>query len=580
MKIRSLLIGMLASIALVGCTNDDESPLTNEESAVVKFEVNVEGALDSRAISDGSGTNTLMYGIFEDGVLIGAEGKKVVTVGSELSKDLPTEKGCNLSINLLRGRTYEIAFWAQNSKATCYDIDPNDMTVTVDYEGINNDETRDAFFAVKKVEVTDNTTIEVVLRRPFAQINVGAFKSDYQLAIENFGITVDQSSALIKNVPNKLNLLDGSVEGNENVEYDFGAIPQEDLKNVDVDGDDVMESYKWVSMSYILAAQLEEGQFSSHDMFFVFNQKNKDNSNIEFPVQGVPAKRNYRTNIVGQVLAPSANFNVKIDPIYDNAMTFSGSVDYTFDDDTTIKDMEFAFNNSAEHYANFTSDNQSVVSFDNVVFSGKVCEVSFGEYKDPLYAEYINVLNNVRAKNVEVGNCVSNWLYKTTDSRFDIDHMSILFYVRGVSTVTNCTWIGTKTNNNKPADYFRWGGEYGKLYSENIAYDCGIPNKCNATIKDNSTIGSMYVWSQAHVEIYNSKVDYIRSAAITANKAWGLIIGEGAEVNVIEISKVCHGYTPALTIKSGAKVNTIKLNGYPQASVIVEEGVEEIEFIP
>ena len=64
MKIKSLLIGMLASIALVGCTNNEELPLA-EESTTVQFTVNMEGALESRAISDGTGATTLMYGVFE-----------------------------------------------------------------------------------------------------------------------------------------------------------------------------------------------------------------------------------------------------------------------------------------------------------------------------------------------------------------------------------------------------------------------------------------------------------------------------------------------------------------------------------
>ena len=574
MKIRSLLIGMLASIALVGCTNDDESPLTNEESAVVKFEVNVEGALDSRAISDGSGTNTLMYGIFEDGVLIGAAGKKVVTVSPELSKYLPTEKGCNLSINLLRGRTYEIAFWAQNSKANCYKIDPDDMSVTVNYEGVNNDETRDAFFAVKKVEVTDNTTIEVILRRPFAQINVGAFKSDYQLAIETFGTTVDQSSALIKNVPNKLNLLDGSVEGEVNVEYSFGTIPQEDLKHVDVDGDEVMESYKWVSMSYILAAQHGEGQFSSHDMLFVFNQKNKDNSNIEFPVEAVPAKRNFRTNIVGQVLAPSANFNVKIDPIYDNEMIFSGSVDYTFEKNTTIKDTEFAFNNTS-HYANFTSENTSIISFNNVVFSGKLYDVSFGEYKDQEYAEYINEITNVRAKNVVVGNCVHN----------ESDHMSLLFYIRGTSTISNCEWIGTKKSEETMLCVTCHNKELKPVEQSmhnSIAYDCGVPNKCKATF-ESCNISSMYVWSQAQAIINGtaekpSKIGYIRTAALKTSSINGyLSIGANTIVDELEVTPST-GYKRIVKILAGAHVKKLKLNGHSIDNVTIEEGaiVDEI----
>ena len=153
MKIRSLLIGMLASIALVGCTNDDESPLANEEGkeVAVQFSVNLQGVKASRAISDGTGATQLMYAVFEkvsETELRQVSDKKVVNDNSgQLIGD-----GMPVNIALLNGRTYQVVFWAQNANCGAYTVG-DDMKVTVNYEGINNDESRDAFFATEQITV-------------------------------------------------------------------------------------------------------------------------------------------------------------------------------------------------------------------------------------------------------------------------------------------------------------------------------------------------------------------------------------------------------------------------------------------
>lgn len=553
MKIKNLWFGVLASLALIGCTNDEELPLVEETStSTVQFALNVEGAVESRAISDGKGADQLMYGVFEK--VSDTETKQVITKTVINNVEGLVGDGYRMSISLLRGKTYQVVFWAQDADCEAYTIG-NDMKVDVNYNGINNDELRDAFFATQEVSVTSNSTINVTLKRPFAQINVGAFKTDYEHA-KTLGLTVNQSCATIKKVPNQIDLLTGVASGEVDVKYTFGNIPNESLKGVDVDGDKNLEIYKWVSMSYILASP----ERTKHEMNFAFINSADETSQILFEAgKEVPAQRNYRTNIVGQVLSSTYDFNINIDPVYEDEKNNAGYVYYIFNENTTIENTEFALNNAS--YGNwcvFTApvknENNVAIVFDNVRFSGGLYGVMFGEdYRDAnhktIETPYYFTINEVYAENVEVSNCI-------TDSP---NHMSILFYLRGESNVTNCKWVGTTTVNNVPIDA---KGEYvGQPVDDNVAYDCGIPNGCKSNISD-SEIGSIYVWPQSFVTLTGCKVDYIRAGSLyyTTKIQGRLTIAEGTTIKKLDVTTVGN-YKVTITIKNGATIEELNMKG-------------------
>lgn len=584
MKIRSLLIGMLASIALVGCTNDDESPLANEvgKEVAVQFSVNLQGAKVSRAISDGTGATQLMYAVFEkvsETELKQVSDKKVVNDNSgQLIGD-----GMPVNIALLNGRTYQVVFWAQNANCGAYTVG-DDMKVTVNYEGINNDESRDAFFATEQITVGTQNSFNVTLNRPFAQVNVGVHQTDYNEAIER-GLTVTQSSAVIADVPNVIDLVTGNASGKVPVTYVFGNIPNEILKRVDVDNDGYHEMYKWVSMSYILAST----ERTTHQMRFTFRDgKNPEQDGTYFEKEA-SVQRNYRTNLVGQFLTTPVQLVAKIDPRYEDERSGTDKIYYIFDNETTIKDETFALTKADwgtwcvfSHYR----DNQEdfVVSFDNVTFSGALYGIMLGEdwaernekgqpIKGKEHPTVYNFnVNNVTANGIEVANCVHN----------EADHMSILFYLRGTGSliVKNSTWTGTRMNN--PENMYCVTGQH--YVSNSVAYDCGVPNGCKATI-ESSKIGSMYVWSQAQAIITGtvdkpSEIGYIRTAALKAGKTDGyLSIGANTIVDELEVTP-SSGYKRIVKILAGAHVKKLKLNGHSQSDVTIEDGAIVDEIIP
>lgn len=552
------------------CSHELDGPNGEGAEVEVNFVLELEGALETRAISDGTGADQLSWAIFsEAGELIHAKTVKDNVTG------LLTESGHSIAVSLAKGKTYKAVFWAQNPECTAYTVS-EDMKVTVNYEGLNNDETRDAFFASSEpFTVSGSTSVSVTLKRPFAQVNVGAYPWDLQYAQES-GNDVQMSGAVIKNVADCINLFDGSLEGDVEVAYSLAAVPQEDLM-VDVDENGQKEMYEYLSMSYVLASP--EG--TTHEMAFTFADAS-GNGAFEFS-QGLGAvaiQRNWRTNIVGQILTGDISFNIKVDPSYEGETLSSAGLYYNFTDDTLIEDKLFAFNTPES--ATFTTENNNLLTVNNVEFAGKVQFIAFGEYRDKgNYVEFTNNLTNVTAKDMVVTHSVGIANVET------VDYMAPLIFLRGVSTLENCEFTGTTSLAPDKKDY------NGKMHPV-LPYDCGVPNGCEA-IFNNSKVDRLYAWSHAKITLNNTTVKYIRCSTHNHSEPDAhLTIGSGTVVDEIVVTStglakfvkidgvktlVAEYWSPSLVIKSGATVKKLDMNGRTMDDVKIEAGATVVEIV-
>ena len=299
-KLFSSIMMAAAALFITSCASDDMTSSQTGEKAEVTFALGLEDGIGTRAISDGTGANYLAYAVFNaDGTILEDYKKQGEAV------TFPVQK----TLTLAKDKTYKIVFWAQNSACTAYTVS-DDMKVTVDYAGINNDETRDAFFKTVEFTVKGAAQIDVELQRALAQINVGVTAADWEAAKKS-GVTIEKSVAYIKQAATSVDLLTGKASDPVNVTYTENAIPAEDLV---VDG----ETYKWLSMSYILVADgTETGteKATLNDLGFSFNYTG---GAVEFKsgLTSVPVQRNYRTNIVGKLLTGDVNFNITVDNIF------------------------------------------------------------------------------------------------------------------------------------------------------------------------------------------------------------------------------------------------------------------------
>ena len=517
-------IATIIALFFASCSQTEPENLSNE--AEVTFTLDIENAIATRAISDGTGANQITFAIFnEDGSEIFTPKTSRTISGNQLLN------GVEIKATLVKGNTYKACFWAQNSKCTAYSIS-EDMKVTINYEGLNNDETRDAFFAYTEPFTVDvNPRLRVILKRPFAQINVGSTKDDID-AITASGVKVSKSEAIIEDIPSELNLFNGNTDKPVNVNYALAAMPKEKLY-VDTDGDSIKEEFTYLSMSYVLADTLS----STHKMKFNFPDDNSTEV-IEMAtgLETVPAKRNWRTNILGNILSGDIQFRIKIDPQYEGDININNGAYYNFSEETTIENCTFVFDNN-DTLATFASTGGQLLTFRNVTFTGYIGAISFGEYRmgyDGSRFNYNNYLENVILTNftnnyyiVDAGNKVAP---------------SIVVY--GNSTLKNCTMTGSKTL--APAEYY--------------CADLGITARTNALI-DGGVYENAYLWAQSKTTIQGAKFKKIVAGVLNHTNT-NLVIKAGTEIDTLRIAwSDFSTYSPKFTIEAGAKINVLDYTG-------------------
>lgn len=342
-----LLLAAAGTMLAASCSNEKMDDIQISDEAVVTFSVGTEGGIATRAVSDGKTADKLVWAVYnEDGQLLNVFKNGDAYVGQEIHLQVPdmTENTKTVTVNLAKGQKYNVLFWAQNSACGAYSTDDL-RNVTVSYDGFNNDENRDAFFACQQIEVRGNETFKVTLKRPFAQINVGVTAADWDAAVAS-GINIKQSEAVIKQAATKIDLLDGHVSEPVNVTYRMADIISDQTLDVDLNADQKIaddEKFRYLSMSYILVNDAKDGASKANLSILQFTFKPENGNEILFTegVANVPVQRNWRTNIVGQILTGTIDFEVMIDKEYlgDYNIDYPDGIDVEYVDLTQDSDI-------------------------------------------------------------------------------------------------------------------------------------------------------------------------------------------------------------------------------------------------
>ena len=324
---------VLAGVLLASsCSLKEDFRGNDSDFATLSFTVGEPGVSATRAIGDGTSVDALYYAVYdgEGNFIADLAGKKVGTT-------FPT----TVEITLAKGQTYKIAFWAQDKDCNAYSFGQyGDIeNIYINYAGLNNDESRDAFFKTIDHKVVGDIALDVTLERPFAQINLGVTQEDWDNAAKA-GIYVAQSKLVINNAATELNLFDGKVQEPTSVEYALANIPTQTLE-VDLNKDGVKEAYKYLSLSYILVADQgktanEEGMFGAESALVNATFSLTTNkAPFEVKVDNLPVQRNWRTNVIGEVLTGDIKFNIDVDPIFDGERIYP-------DPETLEEELRFA----------------------------------------------------------------------------------------------------------------------------------------------------------------------------------------------------------------------------------------------
>lgn len=285
------------SVLAIACAKEQVGPVDGEICEAT-FDVAVPGGISTKTIADGTTAKELWYQVFDK------DGNVIAGLGKTKHESLLSDRQTSVSMQLVKDQTYNIVFWAQSEGQTCYKFD-NLSQITVDYAAAKaNEESRDAFLAVKNITVNGPINETVEMKRPFAQLNIGT--ADAAIAAKA-GVVIKTSKVEMKRLPNVLNTINGTTDGTVDVTFADNAVPSTEVLSVNG------KEYTYLAMNYILAPA--EGKEIS-DVKATFTAEGKDP--VSLSAFSVPFQRNYRTNIIGNILTNSADFNVIVVPDFED----------------------------------------------------------------------------------------------------------------------------------------------------------------------------------------------------------------------------------------------------------------------
>ena len=318
----------LAMLAL-GCNKEQVTEAVPDGAEVgVTFTAELPG-MQTKAIGDGLTAKNLTVEVYEDEA--GAAGTNIVALHQTATfTDLKT----NVKFSLVKGKTYHFIFWAQADNAP-YTLDAAAKTVAISYAGEANDESRDAFYAVKTLKVQGPATEPVQLKRPFAQVNFGTADFD---AAKAGGVEVTESSFTATDAATSLDLFAGEGVGSTDITYTEKELPAETLTLKDG------TTYKYMAMNYFVpTGKFVESHVSNVKAHFV-----SASHTVEISSPSTPVQSNWRTNIVGNLLTDQVVFNVEIVPAFEDETTID------IENITTAASLRTALANS--HSAKLAAD--------------------------------------------------------------------------------------------------------------------------------------------------------------------------------------------------------------------------------
>ena len=300
-------------LGVTSCSSDDAPQVAADGET--SFTVRLPEELGSRTFGDGKSATTLKYAVYEHGSIQPITLSDGENFGTAQFNNLQT----TVSLNLPRGKHYDIIFWAQADGAP-FAFDMPSQTMTVTYAGMDAySEKFDAFTWTEKEFMIDGTVSEkeITLYRPFAQVNIGALNEDIANADE-MKFDYSQSKVYISDVYTQLNLKTGECIPSSltNVQFDQMAIPTGE--RFPFPALDQPATITYLSMNYVL---VPAEKTANHEVRIDLAESYYP----ETKVLNVPMQRNYRTNIYGTLISSEVSLKINIEPDFyepDNNVTF------------------------------------------------------------------------------------------------------------------------------------------------------------------------------------------------------------------------------------------------------------------
>ena len=332
-------------LATTSCSQEEEmlggGTVDNGTTQKVTFKVGMpDESVASRTIADGvtvgggNKANTLIWALYEK--------DKKDTNNNPIKLDCGLVTGekneetgkheFTAEISMVKGLTYNVLFFAYDNSNCAFTLaqeaQETDLTaLTLKKDNVGNfdldanQEGYDAFVKCQQHTASGSgVPTEVTLTRPFAQVNVATTEDDLEKA-KKLQAVVTKSDMVIKQVPTQYNVLTGAATEKADLTYAASDIlkhfvapgeaePTHPNEDITVNN----ESYKYLTMAYVLAGETATSDASTHDVTFKFYRgASGDECMRTINIGHLPIQRNYRTNVIGDILTVDESFKIVID---------------------------------------------------------------------------------------------------------------------------------------------------------------------------------------------------------------------------------------------------------------------------
>ena len=283
MKKLIYIVGVLL-FAFAACQKDEAKGGHGEEY-VNRLRVTIPLEAQTRAVAEGSLVDVVYYEVWSEDFTT-----RLFYNNAEVQNCM-----AEIDVALVKEQTYQMIFWAQKKSVENGFQSPfswsNLKRVNVNYAKFteNNKDCYDAFYCIAQVNFGTNT-----LETAFGEF------------------TIDSNTMKISQLATAFDTVNGhayanSYQSNVSITASQGGLVQQetdDRKDL-VIGD---TGYYWVAMNYILVPSQDMATVKV-DLTF-----NTSGGTLSHSIENVPIKKNYRTNIVGDLFTSSTHLQIVVDP--------------------------------------------------------------------------------------------------------------------------------------------------------------------------------------------------------------------------------------------------------------------------
>ena len=311
-KIFSLMVVALSVLAVASCAKED---LGKNDEATMTLSLRIPEAASTKAYGDGMfADKNVIIGVFDE------NGVEKFRKNIVWAKDVFEQE---VQIRFMMGKTYQMVLWAQYGNAYGDPVTMPLTQITLDYSASNR-ENLDAFYAyVPKFTVKQDFQKTITLTRPFAQLNFATTIGDMDESVADTDLTGlgNTATITISNVANTLDLFTGLTsyvkDGHAETVPQTVVIPatafpaKVDGKYPTITVEEV--TYEVIAMNYVLVADAnaQDGKTTVDLKLEV--------GDFVIDVPNAYMKRNWRTNVVGELLTAEGSFKVTIDPEFEGS---------------------------------------------------------------------------------------------------------------------------------------------------------------------------------------------------------------------------------------------------------------------